>query len=332
MTTRRAFICTLAGGLLAAPLAAQAQQAGKVYRIGVLSSFYPPGRGAQVAPLLTQALSELGWIEGRNIVIEGRWAEEKYDRLPELAAELVRLKVDVIVTVGNDEATTAARQATPTIPIVMVSGIDPIGAGSIASLTRPGGNVTGMMADVGPEIIAKRLQVLKEAVPKISRVVRLWNPRFSPTWDMRRDVEVAQRELGLTLVDVEIQASNDLENVFAAIRKARADALFVPFPALNPTFVRRIVDFAARNRLPAIYAVSLGWVDAGGLMAYGTNVLDFIRGAAWHVDKILKGAKPADLPVEQPTRLQLAINLKTAKALGLTIPQSLLLRADEIIE
>ncbi len=332
MMERRTFLVMIAGGLLAAPLAAEGQQAGKVYRIGLLSSFYPPDRGSKAPPLLTQALSELGWVEGRNLVIEWRWAEEKYDRLPELAAELVRLKVDVIVTLGFDEVTTAARRATTTIPIVMVLGIDPIGAGSIASLTRPGGNVTGMKVDVGPEIIAKRLQVLKEAVPKISRVARLWNTRFSPTWDMRRDVEVAQRELGLTLVEVEIQATNDLENVFAAIRKARADALYVPFPPLLSTFARRILDFAARNRLPAIYGGSLGWVDAGGLMSYGPNFPDFIRGAAWHVDKILKGAKPADLPVEQPTRLQLVINLKTAKALGLTIPPSLLLRADEVIE
>ncbi len=328
---RRAFITIVGGSIVAAPLAAEGQQTGKVYRIGVLSSWYPPGRGSRVS-ILTQGLSELGWIEGRNLVIEGRWAEEKYDRLPELAAELVRLKVDVIVTNGFDEATTAARRTTTTIPIVMVSGIDPIGAGSIASLTRPGGNVTGLTGDVSPEIIAKRLQVLKEAVPRISRIARLWNPRFSPTWDMRRDVEVAQRELGLTLVEVEIQTSNDLENVFAAIRKARADALFVPFPALNPTFVRRIVDFAARNRLPAIYAVSLGWVEAGGLMAYGSNAPDFYRRAATYVDKILKGAKVADLPVEQPTKLEFVINFKTAKALGLTIPPSLLLRADEVIE
>jgi putative ABC transport system substrate-binding protein len=327
---RRTFLAGTGAVLLAAPLAAEAQQAGKVYRIGLLQI----ERRERLVPFLKafeEGLRELGYVEGRDFVTEYRFAERQRERLPDLAAELVRLKVDVIVT-GTDPGTMVGRQATTTIPIVMALGVDPVGAGLIASLRRPGGNVTGLLFAVGPEILGKRMEHLKEVVPGMSRVACFWNPdfpRYVALWEATED---AARRLGVTLLPVEVREPREIEGAFARITRERAQALVVIADALALSTVRpEIPALAAKNRLPASYA-SREAVDAGGLMSYGTSMPDLFRRAAGYVDKILKGAKPGDLPVEQPTKFELVINLKTAKALGLTIPQSLLMRADQVIE
>jgi putative ABC transport system substrate-binding protein len=329
---RRTFLMVLSGGLLAAPLAAEAQQAGKVYRIGLLQI---ETREVLVPYLkaFEEGLRELGYVEGRDFVREYRFADRQRERLPDLAAELVRLKVDVIVT-GLDPGTMAARQATTTIPIVMVLGTDPVGLGLIASVRRPGGNVTGLRAFVGFETYGKRLQLLKEVVPSLSRVAGLWNPDLPGNVALWEAAEEGARRLGLTLLSVEVREPREIEGAFAKITQERAQALFVvPDGFALLVNVRRpeIQALAAKNRLPSIYAGRES-VEAGGLMSYATSTLDLFRRAARYVDKILKGAKPGDLPVEQPTKWELVINLKTAKALGLTIPQSLLGRADQLIE
>ena len=326
---RRAFLGVIAGGLLAAPLAAEAQQVGKVPRIGFLSVTSPSDR----PPLLDafrQGLRELGWVEGQNIVIDYRYAEDRVDRLPGLAAELVRLKVDLIVSEGT-QGVTAARNATETIPIVMITVRDPVGTGLIASLARPGGNVTGMSGSAGLEIVAKQLELLKETVPKISRVAILSNPTNAYHQLAIREVNVAARSLGVQLQLLEARGPNEFDGAFAAMAKERVGALLVLSDAMLSSHRTRLADLAARSRLPSAYAVRES-VEAGGLMSYGPSFLDLFRRAATYVDRILKGAKPADLPVEQPTKFELVINLKTAKALGLTIPQSLLQRADQVIE
>ena len=330
MNSRRAFLASLAGGLLAAPRATTAQQAGKVARIGLLQ-IQTRERLVPYLKAFEEGLRELGYVEGRDFVREYRFADQQRERLPDLAAELVRLKVDVIVT-GTDPGTMAARQATTTIPIVMALGVDPVGAGLIARLRRPGGNVTGLLFVVGPEIEGKRLDHLKEVVPRMSRVACFWNPDIPGYVAFWKATEEAARRLGVTLLSVEVREPREIEGAFARITRERAQALVVIADALALSAVRpEIPALAAKHRLPSSYT-SREAVDAGGLMSYGTSMPDLFRRAAGYVDKILKGAKPGDLPVEQPTKFELVLNLKTAKALGLTIPQSLLIRADEVIE
>ncbi len=329
MSCSRVLIAALALGLLAAPLAADAQQPVKVPRVGYLSPNSPsdPARQHRLEAF-RQGLRELGYVEGQNIAVEPRWAEDKYDRLPALAADLVRSKVAVIVTVGVP-ATQAAQQATRTIPIVMAVVIDPIGTGLIASLARPGGNVTGQSL-VLPELVGKQLQLLKELAPQVSRVALLWNPANPGSAPQLREAEVAARALGVRLQRLEAREPQEIDSAFAAMTRERAGALMVLVDAMLLAQRTRIAGLAARRRLPAVYGLR-EHAEAGGLMVYGANPLDLERRAATYVDKILKGRKPADLPVEQPTKFELVINLKTAKALGLTIPPSILIRADEVI-
>ena len=322
MSLHKLFIATLTLGILAAPLAADAQPPTKVPRIGLLdyAAFWEP---------LRQGLRDLGYVEGQNIAFEYRPTEGRRERLPDLAAELLRLKVDVIVTYGTP-GTLAAKQATTTIPIVMVGVGDPLRTGLVPSLARPGGNVTGS-SQLGPELSAKRLELLKESLPKVTRVAFLWNPT-NPTQVVHfEDIQVGARALGVTLQSVKVSSPNEFESAFAAMMRGRPDALMITADPLHQLHVRRIIDFAAKSRLPAMYQVPEN-VIAGGLMSYGTNLPELFRRGAFYVDKILKGAKPADLPVEQPTKFELVINMKTAKALGLTIPQSVLVRADQVIQ
>ena len=331
MITRRAFLGSLALGAVAAPLAAQAQPAGKVPRVGYLSAgSYSDSQALGFLDAFRLGLRELGWVEGQNIAIDYRFAEGRFDRLPDLAAELVRLKVDVIVAVPTPAAA-AARNATETIPIVMMSGsVDPVGLGFIASLARPGGNVTGLSYGAGTEIFGKGLELLKETVPKVRRVAILSNPASPIQPLIIKEVDVAARSLGVQLQLLEARGPNEFDGAFAAMAKERVGALLVVADSIFILHRTRLADLAARSRLPAAYGTRES-VDAGGLMSYGPSVRDLVRRSATFVDKILKGAKPGDLPVEQPTKFDLVINLKTAKALGLTIPPSLLLRADEVI-
>ena len=322
---------TVALGILATPLAADAQQPAKVYRIGVLTNAPPtdPGVG-RLWGAFAEEFGKRGYIEGQHFVIERRWTEGRIERSPSLAAELVGLKVDLIVAVGNVNVV-AAKQATSTIPIVMVYVSNPVEGGLVDSLARPGGNAAGVTFVAGPEIVGKHLELLKEAVPNLSRVAVLSNPASALYASYARETRAAGRMLRVALQFYEVRDPNELKGAFTAMTKARAGALLVlphPFTFAN---ARRIADLAAKSRLPAVYAFRES-VEAGGLMAYAANAPDMFRRAAAYVDKILKGAKPADLPVEQPTKFELVINLKTAKALGLTIPQSLLLRADEVIQ
>jgi len=315
----------LALALALAPLVAEAQPAEKLARIGYLGL----GSAADAPKALLQGLRELGYVEGQNLVIEYRYAEGKAERLPDLAAELVSLKVDIIVA-GGTPPPLAAKRATTTIPIVMTSAGDPVGSGLVASLAKPGGNVTGL-STFTRDLAAKRLQLLKEVVPVVSRVAVLWNAANPYAVLNMRETEAAARTLGLQVKSVEVRGPDDIESGFPAAIRWRAGALIVvddPFTYVHRT---RIADLAARSQLPAMYGF-MQYAEAGGLMAFGTSLADLSRRAAIYVDKILKGAKPADLPVEQPTKFELVINLKTAKALGLTIPQTLLLRADRVIE
>ena len=323
-------VLILLPALLTAPLAADAQQAGKVPRIGFLSVTSPSDRPPLLAAF-RQGLRELGWVEGQNIVIDYRYAEDRVDRLPDLAAELVRLKVDIIIASGGTQAATAAKNATGTIPIVMIAVRDPVGTGLIASLARPGGNVTGTSGYAGLEIVAKQLELLKETVPEIRRVAILSNPANAYHQLAIREVNVAARSLGVQLQLLEARGPNEFDGAFAAMANERVGALLVVSDVIFNAHQTRLADLAARSRLPAAYGVRES-VEAGGLMSYGPSFLDLHRRAASYVDKILKGAKPADLPVEQPTKYELVINMKTAKALGLTISQSVLLRADEVIQ
>jgi putative ABC transport system substrate-binding protein len=323
-------VVVLAVSLILAPLAAVAQQAGKVPRIGCLSLTSPSDRPF-LLDAFRQRLRELGWVEGQNIVIDYRYAEDRVDRLPDLAAELVRLKVDLIIASAGTQVATAAKNATETIPIVMIYVRDPVGQGLIASLARPGGNVTGVSGSAGLEMFAKQLELLKETVPKIRRVALLSNPANAYHQLAIREVNVAARSLGVQLQLLEARGPNEFDGAFAAMGKERVGALVVLSDAIFSSHRTRLADLAARSRLPAAYSVR-EYVEAGGLMSYGPSLLDSHRQAATYVDKILRGTKPADLPVEQPTKFELVINLKTAKALGLTIPPSLLGRADQVIE
>ena len=325
---RRAFLAAVASGLLAAPLAAKAQQVAQIARIGMLADATSP----HLREAFLQGLRELGYVEGRNLVIEYRDAEGKSERLPALAAELVALKVDVIVA-GNTAQTLAAKQATGTIPIVFSFALDPVRDGLVRSLARPGGNVTGL-SFLAPELVGKRLELLTQAVPKVRRVAVLRHPGAQAERtekDLRLEAEVAARGLGIQVQFVEARGPDEFDRAFSEVTRARADALTVLGSAMLFSQRSRVVALAAKNRLPAVYGLR-EYVDAGGLMAYGPNGPALFRHAATYVDKILKGVKPADLPVEQPTKFEFVINLKTAKALGLTIPPSLLARADQVIE
>jgi len=328
---RRAFLSTVAGSLLAAPVnALTAQPREKVPRVGYLTAGSRSDQGRQRRfEAFRQGLRELGYVEGQNIAIESRWAEGKDDQYPVLAADLVRLKVDVIVAVGG-AATKAAQQATTTIPIVMSLVNDPLGSGLVPSLARPGGNVTGISL-MSPELVGKQLGVLKEMVPKVSRVALLRNPANPASGPQLREAEAAARTLGVRLQTLEARNPQEIDSAFAAMTRERAGALVVLTDSIFTNQRRQIAELAAERRLPAVYG-NTEHAEAGGLVAYGANFLDLERRAATYVDKILKGAKPADLPVEQSTKFELVINLKTAKTLGLSIPASLLSRADEVIQ
>jgi putative ABC transport system substrate-binding protein len=325
---RRALL-RLPVALLAAPFAAEAQQAAKVVRIGYLSA---PTRESveHVLQVFVRALRDLGWVEGQNLIIEYRWAEGKTERLPALAAELVQRKVEVIVAPAASAAV-AAKNATSSIPIVMIFPIDPVETKLVASLARPGGNVTGTTFTPTPEIFGKQLELLKEAIPHASRMAVLSNPRDASSQRslLNKEVAGAAQSLRVRLQYLDARGPEEFDAAFAAMARERADGLLV----LGGFLVHRarLAGLAIKHRLPTMYGFG-EYVAAGGLMAYGVNMSAFVGRAAVFVDKILKGAKPADLPVEQPTKFELAINLKTAKALGLAIPQSLLLRADQVIE
>jgi ABC-type uncharacterized transport system substrate-binding protein len=309
--------------ILATPLAATAQPARKVPRIGFLSD--TPGPYVEA---FRQGLRERGYIEGETIAIAYRWSEGRHERLPDLVAELVQLGVEVLVPVGT-QPSRAAKQATSTIPIVMAQVGDPVGSGLVTSLAKPGGNMTGVSV-IGPDIGVNQLELLKQAVPRASRVAVLWNPTNHASGAVWRELQRAAPGLGVILHAVAVQEPEEFESAFAAIRAAQVDALHVIQDHLLFSHRTRIVDFAAQTRLPAIYMYR-EWADAGGLITYGASLREVHRRVAELVEKILKGAKPADLPVEQVMRLNLVINLKTAQTLGLTLPPTLLFQADEVI-
>jgi putative ABC transport system substrate-binding protein len=327
---RREFIAGL-GATVALPLPARAQQTKTAPRIGMLTPGTPE-RFASLDAAFLQGLHELGYTEGQNFTVERRFGDWKLDRLPELAAELVRLNVDIIVASSTPTAR-AAKQATSTIPIVVVAMGDPVGDELVASLARPGGNVTGM-AFLGPELAAKRLGLLKQIVPGLSRVAALWHPGAygeHTIGDLLKETELAAQALKLELQLVQASGPGDFDSAFSAMTRARAGAVVVlPSPMLFGEH-ERIVDLAARSRLPAMYQAR-EFVDAGGLASYGPNLADLFRRAATYVNKILKGAKPADLPVERPTKFEFVVNLKTAKTLGLDVPPQVQQLADEVIE
>jgi putative ABC transport system substrate-binding protein len=331
MMDRRAFLAGTAAVLLAAPRASEAQPAGKVYRVGVIASTTSVAELAQHSGVgaFVQRLRELGWQEGRNIVIERRTSEGKPERFTPLTAEFVALGVDVIVLVSQAGAV-AARGVAPATPIVMVTSARPVEAGLAASLARPGGNVTGHTLIAEPREEGKRLQLLKEAVPRASRIVYL-GPEWAWAADYGQEARNAARLLGLTLTFLPAQEQAQFLAAFEMMRRQPPDALYAFGSAENFAFRQLIVDFATRERLPALYTYR-ETVEKGGLMSYGASLIALWQGAARHVDKILRGAKPGDLPIERPTTFELFINLKTAKALGLTITPSLLLRADQVIE
>jgi putative ABC transport system substrate-binding protein len=310
---------------------ALAQQAKKVPRIGYLSSTDRANESTR-AEGIRLALRALGYIEGQNIATEYRFAEGKSHRIPELAAELVRLKVDIIVVTGGNDRIQAVKNATKTIPIVMTgTGADPVQEGLIESLARPGGNLTGI-TNLSTELGGKRLELLKEAVPTLTRVGVIYDAaNASSVREVKEELRVAARALGLTVQPWEVRAADDFDRVFAAMSKQRPDGLYLPTGPQMFTNAKRIVGFALKSRLPSVYGRKEA-VDAGGLMSYGADIADSYRRVAYYVDRILKGAKPADLPVEQPTKFELVINLKTAKQIGLTIPPNVLARADKLIK
>ncbi len=322
-----ALIVTLVLGTLVAPLAADAQLPKRV-RIGYLSG-NPPSDTQVALEAFRKKLRDLGYVEGQNLVLESRYADGKYDRLPQLTADLMGLKVDIILTYGTP-ATLAAKNAIRTIPIVFAAVADPVVAGIVATERRPGGTVTGVTS-INPELSAKRLSLLKEAVPKASRVAVLADPAFAPSPSMVGETRTASQSLGLQVELVEVRQPNELEAAFRAMTSAKVRALVVlPSPMLISQR-QRIADLAAKSRIPAIYHLKQ-FVEVGGLMSYGVSYGESFQQSAILVDKILKGAKPADLPVERPWRYELVINIKTAKVLGLTIPQSMFIRADEVIQ
>ena len=308
---------------------AQAQQAGKIPRIGWLTGASLSAQSARIEAF-RQGLRELGYVEGKNIVIEWRSAEENLDRLPSLAAELVRLKVDIILT-GGSAPTRAAKEATTTIPIVMTNEGDPVGSGFVASLARPGGNITGL-STLAPELSGKRLELLKEIIPKLSCVAVFRTSTQPGNALMLKEVELAAKAFGVKLQYLDVLSSKDIETAFRAASKGRADAVLMLLPGRVASSQRtEFAELAVKNRLPAIYG-GREQVEAGGLMSYGVSINDLDRRAATFVDKILKGRKPADLPVEQPMKFEFIINLKAAKAIGLTIPPNVLVRANRVIQ
>jgi putative tryptophan/tyrosine transport system substrate-binding protein len=328
---RRRFIGTFAASMLVLPHAGIAQQAGRVYRIGFLGV-----ASASAAVTLRRieafrtGMRALGYVEGSNVIIDFRWAEGNADRLAELARDLIRLRVEVLVTQGST-STRAAKAATSTIPIVMLAVGDAVGAGLVASLARPGGNVTGSTF-LGQQIYAKQLELLKEAMPSVARVAVLMNPDNPANRPVLQGMEAVARGMKVVLTEIDARGPAEFEGAFRAMGQHRVDALVVSADAILTTNARAIADLAVRHRLPATSAWS-DFTESGGLLGYGPNIYDLYgRAAPRFVDNILRGAKPADLPVEQPTKFDLVINLKTAKVLGLTIPQSLLLRADEVIQ
>ncbi len=322
------FIRLLPTVLLLTGFPAEAQRAKKVARIGLLSPFSPSAT-ALWHEAFRQGLRDHGWVEGKNINIEYRYAEGKSDRLPELAADLVRLKVDVIVAAVNTDAL-AAKKATRAIPIVMASAGDPVALGLVESLARPGGNITGL-SQIAPELAGKRLELLKEIVPKLSRVAVLWNPQGTTSPLSWKEIQLPARELGVQLHSLEVRSPSDFDKAFEEAARARAGALAIMPDPLFAGNLKRIAELAAKSRLPSIFHLE-EFVDSGGLVTYGVDRSDQFRRAATYVDKILKGTKPADLPVEQPTKFELVINLKTAKQIGLTIPPNVLARADKVIK
>jgi len=328
---RRIFVAMVGGSLLAIPCIARAQVPAKIHRIGLLES----GPGPASDPFgqwgaFREGLRTLGYVEGKSLAIESRWADDKYERLPDLAVELVGLNVEVIV-LRTTPAAVAARRVAPTLPIVILSAIDPVGAGLVASLAKPGGTITGLTT-LAPDLSAKRVQLLKEVLPRLSRLAVLWNsanPANTAGW---RQTEEAARTLGVQLQSRQVEGAKDFERAFGLIAKDRPDALLIVEDALMVGHTKQIADFAIRERLPTMAGSGASVLVTGGLIGYGPNLREMARRGAYYVDKILKGAKPSDLPVEQPTKFELVINLQTAKALGLTIPQALLGRADQVIE
>ncbi len=328
---RRAFVSGVTLGLLAAPLAAEAQQATKVYRLGYLSEGRPINPASPLASPLRafeETLRELGYVEGRNLVIDRRYAAFKYDRLPELAADLVRLKPDVIVTGGTPNIA-ALKHATTTVPVVMIYAPDPVADGLITSLRRPGGNITGMSVTTGPEFIAKQLEILNEAVPKLSRVGILL--QTGRTGTETAAIEAAARKLAMRVLFADVRIPSDIEGAFVAMTRSRAGAFLILGGSVTWTSRQQIADLAVQHRLPGIHFFR-EYAEAGLLLAYGPNSADNFRRVAPYIDKILKGARPADLPVQEPTQFELVVNARTAKALGLKIPPSVLVRADQVIE
>ena len=323
MIDRRTFIGTLASGVLAFPFTTLAQRAATLPRVGVLGN-------ENTAPWegFRRGMRELGYIDGRNIALEWRWSEGKTDRLPALAAELVQAKLDVIVVSGT-QAARAARQATSTIPIVMTVSAYPDKIGLVESLARPGGNLTGL-SNLGPELMGKQFELLKEISPKMSRLAVLWNPASPVDTLVFKEMQAAAPAVGLAIQSIEVRTPEDAAAALASVTASRADALFAFGNPINFKSRELIADFALKSRLPSLYQERL-FVESGGLMSYAPSFVDLFGRAATYVDKILKGAKPADLPIEQPTKFELTINLKTAEALGITLTQSLLVRADKLI-
>jgi putative ABC transport system substrate-binding protein len=324
---RREFI-TLVGGAAAWPLAARAQQAGKVWRIGFLSAVSRESSSSSYAAL-QQGMRELGYVEGKDFVIEWRSVEGKYERFPEIVGELVRLKLDVIVT-GVTAALPALQRATSAIPIVMAYSTDPVGNGLVASLVRPGGNITGL-AGSSDDSSPKQLELLTTLVPNVSRIGLLGNPDTETYSSVLKSAEDAAQKVGLLVVPTEARNPREIENAFAALAKERVPAVMVASDAIFYGQRQRVAELALNNRLPTMFSLR-EYAEAGGLMSYGENIADFFRHAAFYVDKIFKGAKPGELPIEQPTRFKLVINRKTADALGVTIPPQLYIFADEVME
>ncbi len=328
---RREFITLLGGTAATLPLAARAQQpAGRVYRIGY-QSISSREQTLHLINAFEEGLRSLGYRVGENVVIEYRFADGEMERLPALTAGLVRLGVDIIIVTGGNPIAVAAMKATTTIPIVMTSGVDPVSAGLVASLARPGGNVTGLAVDAGGEILGKRFELLKETLPNLARLGILFNPDVAFTRTRRTSMAETARTLGLTTIPVEARGLDALEQAFATMVRERAQAFVMQGDSVLFNYRGQIAEMALRNRLPAA-SLQREYAEAGFLLTYGADIRDLFRRSAVYVDKIFKGAKPADLPVEQPTKFELVINLKTAKALGIEVPTSLLQRADEVIE
>jgi putative ABC transport system substrate-binding protein len=322
---RRALLGSLVLGLVGAPLIAEGQPAGKVYRLGMLLARERP----TLVEAMRQALRELGYVEGQNLVIEVRHAEGRFERLPASAAELVRFKVDVIAATGS-EGVQAAKDAAHTVPIVMTYVGDPVARGFAASLAHPGGNITGV-ANLAEELDTKRLELLKEVAPRIARIAVLWNPPQPAHATQLKNLEAAAQALGVQLQPVAVRTSEDLDGAFSAILRERAGAVTMLGSLLHSQNLERIAELARKAKVPAI-SYNLEFPGVGGFMAYAAKEEDIFRRAATYVDRILKGAKPAELPIEQPTKFELVVNMRTAKALGLTIPPSVLVRADQVIE